>query len=146
MEKGSLHVMAASQQEFTVNDTEAAKDFRVEETKKIEKDKNPKLFMGGPKRLNWPPSEPQYGNVDRRPNIEEARKNEDFHKSFEELVKEQDLDFECHNRVNRLGYHQNIFRISGGAVAKTKGAVFLQHGLFASADSWVIHKEKSLAI
>lgn len=27
-----------------------------------------------------------------------------------------------------------------------KGAVFLQHGLFASADSWVINKDKSLAI
>lgn len=109
MQKGALHVMAASQQEFTVNDTEEAKDFRVEETKKIKKNKEekeePKLFMGGPKRMKWPPSEPQFGNVDRRPNIEEARKNEDFHKSFEELVKEQDLDFECHNRVNRLGYH-----------------------------------------
>lgn len=39
-----------------------------------------------------------------------------------------------------------MFRIYGGPVAKTKGVVFLQHGLFASADSWVINKEKSLAI
>ena len=96
--------------------------------------------------MNWPPSEPTYGDVDRRLNIEEARNNPDFKKSFEDLVKEQGLDFECHNRVNRLGYHQNIFRISGGSLAKTKGPVFLQHGLFASADSWVINKEKSLAI
>ena len=27
-----------------------------------------------------------------------------------------------------------------------KGPVFLQHGLFASADSWIISKEKSLAV
>ena len=33
--------------------------------------------------MKWPPSEPIYGDVDRREGIQEARKHPDFYKTFE---------------------------------------------------------------
>lgn len=118
----------------------------VKKYEKKEEKKESRVFGGGQTRLKWPPSEPIYGDCDRREGIDEARKHPDFYKSFEEYISEAELDFEKHEMTNRSGYVHNIFRINDPNIKTSKGVVFLQHGLFASADSWVVHKEKSLAI
>lgn len=98
--------------------------------------------------MPWPPSEPIYGDCSRRQGIEEARMHPDFYKSFMEYMDELNLDCEKHERFNRSGYQQLMFRVRDKKVLpdQQKGVVFLQHGLFASADSFVVHKEQSLAV
>ena len=49
-------------------------------------EKEPRLFMGGPKRNKWPPSAPIFNDCDRRTNIERAREHPDFNKTFKEIV------------------------------------------------------------
>ena len=58
-----------------------------------------------PTRLAWPPAEPMYGDYDRRPGIEKARQNPDFHKDFKQLAEEQGLQYECHPFQNQHGYN-----------------------------------------
>lgn len=64
--------------DFEINDSKDDKEFREKETKKSPE----RTKFCAPTRMKWPPSEPQYGNVDRREGIEEARKNPDFNKFF----------------------------------------------------------------
>lgn len=113
---------------------------------KVEKKAKERTIFCEPKRLKWPPSEPIYSDVDRREGIQEARLHPDFYKTFQEYIEEQGLRFESHMYENNCCYEQNIFRVNDPSVETSRGVVFLQHGLFASADSWVVHKDKSLAI
>ena len=59
-----------------------------------EEKKERRVFGGGQSRLKWPPSEPIYGDCDRREGIDEARKHPDFYKSFQEYIDEAGLNFE----------------------------------------------------
>ena len=113
-----------------------------------EKKEEKRIFGGGICRMPWPPSEPEFGDCDRREGIQEARQHPDFYKSFMQYMDELNLDCEKHEHLNRSGYHQMMFRVRDKTVGNQnqKGVVFLQHGLFASADSWVVHKENSLAV
>ena len=67
----------------------------------------------------------------------------DAFKSYSELVYELGLHFEQFMVTTPDGYHLQIFHIWD----KKKGGppLFLQHGLFSSADTWIINKEKSPA-
>lgn len=64
-------------------------------------------------------------------------KSSDYHKSFEEIVAQHDFDFEEYEVETEDGYLLTVFRIRSGDYPKP--AVFLQHGIGASADCWVNH-------
>lgn len=71
--------------------------------------------------------------------------NEDFHKTFAQLVMEEGYDYFCHKYQNKMGYNSRLFNIRAPNIKENAPVVFLQHGLFESADSWVMNKSKSLA-
>jgi pimeloyl-ACP methyl ester carboxylesterase len=66
----------------------------------------------------------------------------DAFKTFQQLVEQQGMTFESYTVHTDDGYHLAVYR-----VYKTKGGppVFLQHGLFSSADTWVVNKANSPA-
>ena len=53
--------------------------------------------------------------------------------------------YEEHSVTTEDGFVLKLFRINSGEVSSKKKPVFLQHGLFADAETWVINKENSLA-
>jgi lysosomal acid lipase/cholesteryl ester hydrolase len=69
--------------------------------------------------------------------------NPDAFKSFADLVFEQGLNFEQKMVKTSDGYHLQLFRIWDKT--KTGPPVFLQHGLFSSADTWIMNTHKSPA-
>ena len=74
------------------------------------------------------------------------KEDPDIKMTFEQLVKEYGCKFEEHDVTTDDFYVLKVFRINyGDAPPNEKKTVFLQHGLFADASTWVIHKEESLA-
>jgi hypothetical protein len=68
----------------------------------------------------------------------------DAYKSFAELTADQGLQFEDHLVVTEDGYILSVFHIWK---KKKRGPppVFFQHGLFSSADTWILSQDLSPA-
>ena len=64
-------------------------------------------------------------------------KHPDFFKNFFELSTDQGMSSECHSVVTDDGYILNLFRVRDSRTKEGAPVVFLQHGLFASAENWV---------
>lgn len=56
------------------------------------------------------------------------------------MVEQYGYPAEEHNVTTEDGYHLKIHRIPGSPLSREekKNVVFLQHGILASSDSWVI--------
>jgi lysosomal acid lipase/cholesteryl ester hydrolase len=66
--------------------------------------------------------------------------------SFEQLVTKYGCNHEEHEVTTDDFYNLKVFRVNyGNGAPNLKKTVFLQHGLFSDAATWVIHKEESLA-
>ena len=65
----------------------------------------------------------------------------DYFASFKQLVESKGFAYECHTIQTQDGYILNMFRIQkkGFINIRKKPAVFLQHGILSSADTWVIN-------
>ena len=70
-------------------------------------------------------------------------RDDDETKTFEEIVKDYGMQFEEHYVMTSDGYYLKVFHI--WHTSKDGPPVFLQHGLFSSADTWILNKEKSVA-
>eukprot|EP00355_Strombidium_rassoulzadegani_P007391 CAMPEP_0168618152 /NCGR_PEP_ID=MMETSP0449_2-20121227/5922_1 /TAXON_ID=1082188 /ORGANISM="Strombidium rassoulzadegani, Strain ras09" /LENGTH=396 /DNA_ID=CAMNT_0008659013 /DNA_START=769 /DNA_END=1956 /DNA_ORIENTATION=+ len=72
-------------------------------------------------------------------------KDPDYFKSFFELTEDVGLQGECHVAQTVDGYLLNIFRVKTENLMEGAPVVFMQHGLFGSADNFVMNGEKSPA-
>ena len=65
----------------------------------------------------------------------------DYFASFKQLVESKGFAYECHTIQTPDGYILNMFRIEQKRFIniRQKPAVFLQHGILSSADTWVIN-------
>ena len=72
-------------------------------------------------------------------------KHPDFFKSFFDLAIDQGFNTECHQVITDDDYILNLFRIKDPRTPKGAPVVFLQHGLFGSAENWVMNDKKSIA-
>jgi pimeloyl-ACP methyl ester carboxylesterase len=65
----------------------------------------------------------------------------DYYRSFKEIVEYAGYNYDSDVVVTKDGYHLKMFRIRSNDVVHRKDApvVFLQHGLFSSADCWIGH-------
>jgi len=69
----------------------------------------------------------------------------DIKRTFREIVEVRGFLYEEHNVETTDGWTLRMFRVNDGAYVSSKKPVLIQHGLFSDADTWVIHKEESLA-
>ena len=60
----------------------------MEPKKEQESPEEGRVFGGPVKSMKWPPSDPLFGDVDRREGIVAARLHPDFHKTFQEYIDE----------------------------------------------------------
>lgn len=74
--------------------------------------------------------------------------DDDFKKPFRIICRDKGYAFETHKILTEDGYWLTAFRILGekgetreDALKKKKPAVFLQHGILDSADTWIMHYE-----
>ena len=75
-----------------------------------------------------------------------ANVDPDIKFDFEQIVNEFGCTLEEHEVTTDDFYVLKVFRINYGTVnPNTKKTVFLQHGLFSDASTWILHKEDSLA-
>lgn len=67
----------------------------------------------------------------------------DYFKSFKQVVESNGFAYECHTVQTEDGYILNLFRIQQKRFIniRRKPAVFLQHGLLSSADTWVLNQQ-----
>lgn len=72
-------------------------------------------------------------------------KHPDFFKTFFELSSDQELENECHTVTTDDGYILSLFRLKDSKTKKGAPVVFLQHGILASAENWVMNGENSVA-
>lgn len=66
----------------------------------------------------------------------------DIHRSFQEIVEENGFVFEAHHTTTEDGYILNFFRIPGAKTETSftgKQPVLFWHGLFDSADCWIMN-------
>jgi len=75
--------------------------------------------------------------------------DDDFKKSFRIICRSKGYPFEAHKVLTKDGYWLTLFRIPGAkgqtreqAKAQHKPAIFLQHGVLDSADTWIMNLEK----
>lgn len=59
---------------------------------------------------------------------------------------DQGLICETHRVTTDDGYILTVFRMKDPRMQPDARSVFLQHGLFADATTWVIHDDKSLSV
>ncbi|CAI2370347.1 unnamed protein product [Moneuplotes crassus] len=83
------------------------------------------------------------------PYSDKGPEDEDFKKPFSVICKDKGYAFETHKVLTDDGYWLTMFRIPGAkgetrdeAIAKKKPAIFLQHGILDSADTWIMHYEE----
>lgn len=69
----------------------------------------------------------------------------DIKRTIQEIVQAYGCLFEEHTVVTSDGYHLKMFRINYQSVSADKKPVLVQHGLFADADTWCIHRDASMA-
>ncbi|CAI2369947.1 unnamed protein product [Moneuplotes crassus] len=74
--------------------------------------------------------------------------DDDHKKPFNIICKEKGYPFETHKVLTEDRYWLTLFRIPGAkgetreeAIAQRKPAIFLQHGILDSADTWIMHYE-----
>ena len=67
----------------------------------------------------------------------------DAFKTIQEIIFEHGFNFEEKMISTEDGYHLSLFRIWDKV--NTGQPVLMQHGLFSSADTWVMNKDKSPA-
>ena len=66
----------------------------------------------------------------------------DYYLTFKEMVENAGFHYDEYPVVTKDGYHLKMFRIRSDTVKaadEQAPVVFLQHGLFASADCWIGH-------
>lgn len=81
--------------------------------------------------------------------INDASEDSDTNKSFSKIWRTKGYSFERHKVLTEDGYWLSLFRIPGSkgetaehAKRRKKPAVFLQHGIFDSADTFIMNEEK----
>lgn len=81
------------------------------------------------------------GNEDiNDPTVQEKRKiRSDFKLEFEDIVEENGFKFSDKEIMTSDGYYLNCFRIRKRGLASNAPAIFFNHGMIDSADSWIMN-------
>lgn len=69
----------------------------------------------------------------------------DAYLSMAQIVQKYGFKYSAHQVTTADGYELTVMRITSPEMQKGASAVFLQHGLFSSAETWVMNAENAVA-
>ena len=69
----------------------------------------------------------------------------DIHYSFAQIVQENGFDYEQHTVTTSDDYELTVMRVTSPEMKSGAPVVFLQHGLFSSAETWIMDRAESVA-
>ena len=69
----------------------------------------------------------------------------DYFKNLFEIANDYGFDNECHTVQTQDGYELNMFRIKDPRTPDNAPVIFLQHGIFGTAENWTSNSDLSPA-